>query len=186
MYHVIEAMVRWLAPITSYTADEIWQAIPGQRNESVFLETWYEGLFRLDADAEINRDTWEKVMAVRNVVSKELEALRKDGAIGASLNAEVELYCDDSYAAELNKLAGELHFVLITSNAGVVNMQFCPDDAITTELEGVKLKVSVSEHKKCVRCWHQRYDIGEHPDHPELCGRCVENVVGDGETRRYA
>ncbi|MGR8930057.1 MAG: isoleucine--tRNA ligase [Gammaproteobacteria bacterium] len=186
MYHVAEAMVRWLAPITSYTADEIWQAIPGQRSESVFLETWYEGLFPLDSAAEINRETWEKVMAVRTVVSKELEALRKNGAIGASLNAEVELFCDDGYATELNKLAGELHFVFITSNASVSAMELCPDDAIVTELAGVKLKVSVSEHKKCVRCWHQRSDIGEHADHPELCGRCVENVVGEGETRRYA
>ncbi|MGY6277453.1 isoleucine--tRNA ligase [Methylomonas sp. MgM2] len=186
MFHVIEAMVRWLAPITSYTADEIWQALPGRHGESVFLETWYEGLFPMDAAAEINRGTWEKVMAVRNVVSKELELLRKDGAIGASLNAEVELYCDSVYAAELNKLAGELHFVFITSNADVLDMKNCPGDAIATELDGVKLKVSVSRHQKCVRCWHQRADIGTHPDHPELCGRCVENVVGNGEIRRYA
>jgi len=186
MYHVIEALTRWLAPITSYTADELWQFIPGQRGESVFLETWYEGLFPLDANAAISRDTWDKVMAVRTVVSKELEQLRGKGAIGASLNAEVELYCDDAYGAELNKLASELHFVFITSNAGVADMQFCPDDAVATELDGVKLKVTVSEHAKCVRCWHQRYDIGEHPEHPELCGRCVENVAGPGETRRYA
>jgi isoleucyl-tRNA synthetase len=186
MYHVIEALVRWLAPITSYTAEEIWQVIPGRRNESVFLETWYQGLFPIDANASINRNTWECVMAVRAEVSKELEALRKQGSIGASLNAEVELYCDHGFAQELNKLASELHFVFITSNAAVADMQFCPDDAITTELTGVKLKVLVSEQKKCVRCWHQRYDIGEHPDHPELCGRCVENVVGDGEVRQYA
>jgi len=186
MYHVIEALVRWLAPIISYTADEIWQAIPGQRSESVFLETWYTGLFPLEADAEINRDTWNRIMAVRTVVSKELEQLRSKGAIGASLNAEVELYCDETYVTELSKLANELHFVFITSNAGVSDLQFCPDDAVATELDGVKLKVTVSEYPKCVRCWHQRYDIGEHAEHPELCGRCVENVVGNGETRRYA
>ncbi|ATG88676.1 isoleucine--tRNA ligase [Methylomonas koyamae] len=186
MYHVIEAMVRWLAPITSYTADEIWSVIPGQRGESVFLETWYQGLFPLEADAAINRNTWDKVMAVRAAVSKELESLRKDGAIGASLNAEVELYCDEIYAAELNKLGKELHFILITSNAGVSDMQFCPDDAVATDIDGLKVKVSVSEQQKCVRCWHQRYDIGEHPEHPELCGRCVENVAGAGETRLYA
>jgi isoleucyl-tRNA synthetase len=186
MYHVIEALVRWLAPILSFTADEIWQAIPGRRSESVLLETWYTGLYPLDANAAISRETWEKIMAVRTVVSKELEQLRGKGAIGASLNAEVELYCDQSYLTDLNKLSSELHFVFITSNAGVSGLQFCPDDAVSTELEGVKLKVTVSEYKKCVRCWHQRYDIGEHADHPELCGRCVENVVGNGETRRYA
>jgi len=189
LYHVIEAMVRWLAPIISFTADEIWQAIPGKRSESVFLETWYTGLFPLDANAEINRDTWEKIQAVRTVVSKELEQLRSKGAIGASLNAEVELYCDAAYLQELSKLTNELHFVFITSNAGVSALQFCPDDAVSTELEGVKLKVTVSGYQKCVRCWHQRYDIGEHPEHPEhpeLCGRCVENVEGNGETRHYA
>jgi isoleucyl-tRNA synthetase len=185
MYHVIEALVRWLAPITSYTADEIWQVIPGQRCESVFLETWYQGLFPLDNDATINRDTWDTVMLVRTAVSKELETWRKNGSIGASLNADVELYCDDTYASELNKLGNELHFIFITSNAGVLDMQFCPEDAASTDLTGVKVKVTVSEHQKCVRCWHQRYDIGEHDDHPELCGRCVENVAGNGETRRY-
>lgn len=186
MYHVIEAMVRWLAPIISYTADEIWEAIPGERSESVFLETWYEGLFPLDADAEINRDTWETIMAVRAVVSKELENLRKEGIIGASLNAEVALYCDAAYARELNKLNNELHFVFMTSNASVMDIRFCPEDAVATELDGVKLKVSASTHEKCVRCWHQRYDVGKHPDHPGLCGRCVENVIGNGEIRRYA
>jgi len=186
MYHVIEALVRWLAPITSYTADEIWHFIPGERSESVFLETWYPGLFPLEAKAEINRDTWDKVMAARAAVSKELEALRKDGKIGASLNAEVELYCDASYFEELNKLGKELHFVFITSNAGVSAMQFCPDDAVATDIDGLKLKVAVSEHAKCVRCWHQRYDVGERAEHPELCGRCVENVAGAGEARRYA
>jgi isoleucyl-tRNA synthetase len=186
MYHVVEALVRWLAPIISFTADEIWQVLPGKRGESVFLETWYTGLFPLDADADITAKTWESVIAVRTVVSKELEQLRSKGAIGASLNAEVELYCDENHLQELNKLEKELHFVLITSNAGVSALQFAPDDAVVTELEGVKLKVSVSEYPKCVRCWHQRYDIGEHPEHPELCGRCVENVAGNGETRRYA
>jgi isoleucyl-tRNA synthetase len=186
MYHVIEALTRWLAPIISYTADEIWQYIPGERSESVFLETWYEGLFCLDENAAISREIWDKVMAVRNVVSKEIEQLRSVGTIGASLDAEVELYCNKEYAAALNLLAGELHFVFITSNASVVDEQFCPDDAIKTELDGVRLKVVASEHKKCVRCWHQRYDVGENTEHPELCGRCVENIAGDGEVRRFA
>ncbi len=186
MFHVIEAMVRWLAPITSYTADEIWQVLPGQRSESVFLETWYQGLQPMAADAAINRDTWDRIMAVRTIVSKELEQLRSQGAIGASLNAEVTLYGDDNYFAELGKLDDELRFVFITSAAHVVQLEHAPADAVTTELDGLKLKVSVSEHQKCVRCWHQRPDVGHHADHPELCGRCVENVAGDGEIRRYA
>ena len=186
MYHVLEALTRWLAPIISYTADEIWQYMPGARSESVFLETWYQGLAELDVDSPLNREFWQKIMAVRTEVSKELEKSRAKGDMGSSLNAEIELYCNADYFAELNRLAGELHFIFITSNAAVISDHTCPDDAVQTEIDGVKLKVIVSEHKKCVRCWHQRYDVGEHSEHPELCGRCVENVAGAGEVRRYA
>ena len=186
MYHVIEALARWLAPVTSYTADEIWQYIPGERSESVFLASWYEGLFCLADDAVFNREFWQQIMRVREAVSKEVEQLRSNGKIGASLNAEVELYCNDSYAKLLNALAGELHFIFLTSNASVIEEQFCPDDAIMTDLQGIKLKVVASEHPKCTRCWHHRHDVGEHAEHPALCGRCVENVAGQGETRLFA
>lgn len=186
MYHVIEALSRWLAPIISYTADEIWQYIPGKRSDSIFMETWYQGLFELDENAEMGRAFWGKIMLVRSVVSKEIEQLRSIGNIGSSLNAEVELYCNNDYFQTLNKLSSELHFVFITSGASLVEDKFCPDDAIATEIEGIKLKVFASEHKKCVRCWHQCYDVGEHRKHPELCGRCVKNIDGKGETRHYA
>ncbi len=186
MYHVLEALTRWLAPIISYTADEIWQYMPGERSESVFLETWYQGLVKLDDSSVMNREFWQKVMSVRTAVGKELEKSRGKGDIGSSLNAEVELYCNTEFFDALNQLAGELHFIFITSDVSLMAEQFCPDDAIETELEGVKLKVIVSGQKKCVRCWHQRYDIGEHAEHPELCGRCVENVAGAGEHRHYA
>ena len=186
MYHVLEALTRWLAPIISYTADEIWQYLPGKRSASVLLETWYQGLFKLDDGSDINRDFWQTVMNVRTAVSKELEKSRSRGEIGSSLNAEVELFCNAEYFEVLNRLADELHFVFITSNATVMAEQFCPEDAIQTEIDGVRLKVIVSEHQKCVRCWHQRYDVGEHAQHPELCGRCVENVAGSGENRKFA
>jgi isoleucyl-tRNA synthetase len=186
MYHVIEALTRWLAPIISYTADEIWQYLPGERSESIFLETWYQGLTKLEDGAAMNREFWQQIMSVRTAVSKELEKSRSKGDIGSSLNAEVELYCNPAFFKSLNQLADELHFIFITSHAAVMAEQFCPDDAIQTELEGLKLRVIVSGHKKCVRCWHQRYDVGEHAEHPELCGRCVKNVDGAGELRRHA
>ncbi len=186
MYHVLEALTRWLAPIISYTADEIWQYLPGERSESVFLETWYQGLVKLDEKSLMTQEFWQQVMLVRTAVSKELEKSRGKGDIGSSLNAELELYCNPVYLEVLNQLAGELHFIFITSNASVMAEQFCPENALQTELEGIKLKVIVSEHKKCVRCWHQRYDVGEHVEHPELCGRCIENVAGSGELRHYA
>ena len=186
MYHVIEALTRWLAPIISYTADEIWQYIPGERSESVFLETWYEGLVPLDDSAALNREFWQKIMTVRTAVSKELEKSRAKGDIGSSLNAELELYGNAEYLSVLSELSGELQFIFITSAATVKSEQDAPADAIQTEVEGLKLKVLVSEQHKCVRCWHQRSDVGIHAEHPELCGRCVENVAGDGEHRHYA
>ncbi|PPK72222.1 isoleucyl-tRNA synthetase [Methylobacter tundripaludum] len=186
MYHVLEALTRWLAPIISYTADEIWQYLPGERSESVFLETWYQGLTKLDDDSVLNREFWQKIMAVRAAVGKELEKSRAKGDIGSSLNAEIELYCNAEFFDALSHLSDELRFIFITSNASVMAEQDAPEDAIQTEIDGVKLKVVVSEHEKCVRCWHQRPDVGKTAEHPELCGRCVENVAGDGEHRQYA
>lgn len=186
MYHVLEALTRWLAPIISYTADEIWQYLPGERSESVFLETWYQGLVELDVDSAFNREFWQKVMAVRAAVGKELEKSRAKGDIGSSLNAELELYCNAEFFDVLKQLSNELHFIFIVSNASVIAEQDAPEEAIQTEIDGIKLKVVVSEHDKCVRCWHQRPDVGKQAEHPELCGRCVENVAGDGEHRHYA
>ena len=186
MYHVLEALTRWLAPIICYTADEIWKYIPGRRSDSIFLETWYQGLATLDESSALSREFWQMVMTVRTTVSKELEKSRAKGDIGASLNAEIALYCNQQYFNALQQIASELHFVFITSGASVLTEQERPVDAIATEIDGVYLKVSVSEHTKCVRCWHQRSDVGIHADHPELCGRCVDNVAGAGEVRLYA
>ncbi len=186
MYHVAEAMSRWLAPIVCYTADEIWEHLPGDRSDSVFLETWYQDLFELNESDSLSREDWQTIIAVRDAVSKEVEVLRNKNEIGASLNAEVELYCHDGLMDILNKLASELHFVFITSNAAVIDQQFCPEAALETAIDGLKLRIFASEHQKCVRCWHHRHDVGENAEHPELCGRCVENVVGAGEIRKYA
>lgn len=186
MFHIAEALVRWLAPILSFTADEIWQYLPGKRSNSVFLETWYEGLRGFERDEPMDRDYWNQVMRVRDCVGKELEGLRAQGEIGSSLDAEVELYCDAEVFEILNRLRDELRFVLITSHAAVLSEASVAADAVDTEIAGLKLKVRASAHGKCVRCWHHRQDVGENPDHPELCARCIENVLGPGETRCFA
>jgi isoleucyl-tRNA synthetase len=186
MYHIVEAMSRWLAPILSFTADEVWQHIPGDRPQSVFLATWYEGLFPLDADDAFDAGFWDTVLAVRVNVAKQLEVARKEGAIGSSLDAELDLYCDQDLADTLSQLGDELRFALITSYARVHPLEDRPSDAEDTELTGLAGRVSRSAHPKCARCWHHREDVGSDPDHPELCGRCVENVVGAGEERRFA
>ncbi len=185
MYHIAEAMVRWLAPIMSFTADEAWEYLPGEREASVFMVTWHEGLDEMP-DAEAQRAFWQQVMAVRSAVSKPLEAMRKAGEIGSSLDAEVDLYCNDSLYGELERLGEELRFVLITSEARVLPLDQRPPEAVATDIEGLFVQARVSEHAKCVRCWHHRPDVGADPEHSGLCGRCVVNVAGDGEKREIA
>ncbi len=192
MYHVVEALVRWFAPIMSFTAEEIWRHIPGQRAESVFLATWYElpsaGYTESELQRHMDAGFWERVITVRDAVSKELEKLRVGGAIGSSLDAEVDLYADEETAALLRLLEDELRFVLITSYARVHDVAARPDDAVEAGVPGLQLwlRATPSAHAKCVRCWHHREDVGVNTEHPELCGRCVENVAGRGEQRRYA
>ncbi|MBT6080211.1 MAG: isoleucine--tRNA ligase [Gammaproteobacteria bacterium] len=190
MYHIVEAMVRWLAPITSFTADEIWSFLPGERSESVFLEEFYSGLFQMEESGSsgtaLGAAEWGQVMAVRTEVARSLEALRNSKTIGSALDAEVDLYCDESLHLLLAKLEDELRFVLITSYARIHPLAEAPSAAEGTELDSLKVVVKASEHSKCDRCWHHREDVGSNSEHPELCGRCVENVTGDGEQRRYA
>jgi len=184
MYHIIEAMVRWLAPILSFTADEIWQAMPGKRGASVFLETWYTGLFPLDAGDDFDRNFWLRVIGVRESVGKAMESFRAAG--NSSLDAALTLYCDDELKGLLERLQDELRFVLITSEARVLALAERPVEATPTDDPGLTVVIKASPHEKCVRCWHHREDVGTDAGHPELCGRCVENVAGSGEPRHFA
>lgn len=185
MYHIIEALARWIAPITSFTADELWKHLPGERSESIHLETWYQGLFELDQSETMGRDFWQQLLDVKTAVNKELENKRSEGLVKSGLGTEVTLYCDAGLKALLESLGDELRFVLITSGAQVELLENA-SDAVDTELSNLKLKVAVSEHTKCTRCWHLREDVGSHTEHPELCGRCIDNIDGEGEQRAYA
>jgi isoleucyl-tRNA synthetase len=188
MHHILESLVRWVTPILSFTGEEIWQHMSGQREESVLLATWYEGLPAADVEAGegLDDEFWSDIIAVRSEVGKQLESLRADGKIGSSLDASATLYCDEVWLGKLRQIADELHFVFITSAAHIVPLSEAPGDASDTGIEGVRLTVSALEAEKCVRCWHRREDVGQHAEHPELCGRCIENVDGPGEERRYA
>jgi isoleucyl-tRNA synthetase len=185
LYHVAEALVRWIAPILSFTADEIWQHLPGKRGDTVFYETWYEGLTALPEDFDLGRDYWREIYAVKEAVNKCLEEARARGEIKGSLSAEVTLYCEGSLAERLNHLGEELRFVLITSEATVKPVSDAAG-AEQTNLEGLLVKVQPAAHAKCERCWHHREDVGANAQHSDLCGRCVTNVEGPGETRAYA
>lgn len=186
MFHIAEALVRWIAPILSYTAEEIWENLPGERPASVMLGTWYEGLERQPDSANMGQAFWEQVIQVRSAVNREMENQRAAGALKGSLDAAVTLYCDAALAALLGELGDELRFVLITSDAVVEPLTEAGADAADTDLANLKLTVGLSAHEKCERCWHRRADVGAHPAHPTLCGRCIENVDGAGEVRYFA
>ncbi len=186
MYHLAHALCRWLAPILSFTADEIWQYLPGPKENTVFTTTWYDGLFALDASETLSLNQWERLFDVREAVAKELEKLRASGAIGASLDAEVDIYGTEEWTNVLQALGDEIHFLFITSNARVHSLADKPENARNAGVEGLWLTVMPSPHAKCVRCWHHSAEVGLHAEHPELCGRCVTNVTtAAGETRRF-
>lgn len=185
LFHVAEALVRWIAPILSFTADEIWQHLPGKRGDTVFYETWYEGLIALPDNVELGRDYWSWIYSVKEAVNKSLEEARGRGEIKGSLSAEVTLYCEGELANDLNYLGEELRFVLITSEATVKPMAEA-GDAEKTSHEGLLVKVAPAGHPKCERCWHHRADVGQNETYSDLCGRCVTNVEGQGESRSFA
>ncbi|MFZ7130195.1 isoleucine--tRNA ligase [Avibacterium avium] len=184
LWHIAEALVRWIAPILSFTADEIWQYIPGERAEFVFTEEFYDGLFPLSAEETMNDAYWQQVLKLRDEVNRVLEQARADKVIGAALEAEVTLYANEEYAKILSQLGDELRFVLITSKAEVKPL--AEADVEDGEVDGFKVKVVRSANEKCPRCWHYSDTIGTNPAHPTLCSRCVENVDGEGEVRRFA
>ncbi len=175
MYHIAEAFTRWIAPILSFTADELWGYLPGERKENVLFATWYEGLAPLPADAPLNAADFDQLLALREQVAKVLEPMRANGAIGAALEAEITVAANEETAARWQPLAEELRFLLISGDVQV-------RPATTDE---VFVSAQPTGKQKCVRCWHYRADVGSVAAHPELCGRCVTNIDGAGEDRRW-
>jgi isoleucyl-tRNA synthetase len=154
MYHVLEALVRWIAPVLSFTAEEIHAQVPGQRSNSIFLETWYSGLYPLDG-AERERDRWQRIIEVRDAVSRAIEQVRRAGSAGSSLAVEVDLWLDGVLKDDIEWLGNELRFVLLTRRRGHARRP--PADAE----RGLGARrdcthVTPSVHAKCVRCWHYR------------------------------
>lgn len=187
LFHIAQAVVRWMAPIMSFTAEEIWQHLLGKSTESVFLTTWYEDLAPLESDElMLNQAYWEKIRAVRDAVNKEIENQRNAGRLGSALEAEVYLYCGPHAKQQLDALGDELRFVLITSSSKVIAEHSGPANAVVTDVPGLALKIEPTVQPKCDRCWHRRSDVDANPDYPGLCARCVENVAGTGEVRNYA
>ena len=185
LYHIAEALVRLMAPIMTFTAEEIWQYLPGKKGSSVLLQGWYQALAKLPDDELMNQAYWEKMREVRDAINKEIEAARHAGKIGSALEAEVHLFCGPHLEKLIEALEGELRFVLITSLADSMPEHAGPVDVTVTNVPGLALKIVPTVHKKCERCWHRRQDVDATDNYPGLCGRCVLNVAGKGEVRNY-
>ncbi len=188
-YHIAQALLRWLAPILNFTAEEAFSHIPENNDKTIFTKTWYQDLTVLNDSEHLSETSWNTIFEVRQIVLKELEDSRERGEIGSGLDADITIYCDSDVSKTLALLEDELRYVVITSSANVLEYKYSPDATQEHSLtSGSKIKVSVSKstHAKCVRCWHLREDVGSKSSHPELCSRCIENVDGSGEVRRYA
>ncbi len=182
LYHVAQAFTRWIAPILSFTADEIWQELPGKQEGPVFAAHWWP-LAEMSGDESLGREYWDQILKVKIAVNKAIEEKRKDG-LGSSLAAEVTLFCSPELAQQLEKIGDEVRFALMCSRVTIENIDKA-QDAAETEVVGLKIAVEKSNQEKCVRCWHYREDVGTVEAHPELCQRCVTNVDGEGEAREY-
>ena len=176
MYRIAEGFVRWVAPILSFTADEMWRHLPGDRAGNVLFATWYDGLVPLGEDATLSAHDFERLLGLREQVAKVLEPMRANGAIGAALEAEITMRCGVADQNWLAPLVDELRFLLISGDVNLL-----ADDAARE----IEITAAPTQKTKCVRCWHHRGDVGMIAAHPQLCGRCVSNVDGAGETRSW-
>jgi isoleucyl-tRNA synthetase len=185
MYHILESLVRWIAPILSYTSEELWALMPGDREDSVLMSQWYTGLFALD-DEVYDGAFWRETTALINTVNEAIEPLRRDKVIRGSLEATVYIQAlNEKHREFLEKWSDELRFILIVSEASIESeMVTAPADCYETA--DYRVWIEKNPDNKCVRCWHQRQDVGQSAEHTELCGRCIENVAGAGEKRRLA
>ena len=168
LYHITHAMLRWMAPFLSFTAEEAWTIIGS--SESVFLETYSE----LPAPDAALMAKWTRLLEIRAAANKEIETLREQGQVGSSLQANLRIIAPAADLDLLKSLGDDLKFVFITSK-----VELAPGDAL-------QIAVSPATAQKCERCWHWRDDVGSDAAHPALCGRCSSNLYGAGETREFA
>ncbi|OAV07900.1 isoleucine--tRNA ligase [Moraxella catarrhalis] len=170
LYHIAHALLRWIAPVLSFTAQEAWQVLKDTQGY-IFTAEWYQlPDFQMN---DISHEDWDQVALIKDTVNKSIEQARSDKIVSSNLTAKVTITAPQDIADILNKFGDELRFVFITSDATVKS-----SDTLSTI-------ITPADGTKCVRCWHVRTDVGTHAEHPEICGRCVQNL-DDGEMRLYA
>ena len=187
IYHIIHALVRWISPILSYTADEIWEATPKTTDLPIQLCEWYTGLESFSDNDELDLAFWAKIQEIRSEVNRVLEIKRGEDLIKASLEAKITLYADSEKYALLAKLENELRFLLISSEAELKDIGDKSVNSTEATIKGLLIDIEKLEQPKCQRCWHRSSTVGENEDHKDICSRCVENITTDtGEIRKYA
>jgi len=200
IYHIAHALIRWITPILSFTAQEAWEVLnkdgnaSGETDSYVFTQEWYE--FPALGLSTISSEDWHHIMRAKDMVNKNIEIARGNKLLNANLAADATLYADGAMHDSLTKLKDELRFVLITSSATLKPISEAPTVEQTVASDSnseesaaaadLKVTIDVADGTKCVRCWHIRSDVGTDSEHPELCARCVTNVAGSGEVRHYA
>jgi isoleucyl-tRNA synthetase len=177
LYHIAHSLVRLMAPTLSFTGEEVWAVLSGKHDVSVFEQQWYALPVLPGADDPVLAQRWAVICAWRARVNKQLEEARAAGSIGSALAAEADIHAAGREYDLLAGLKDDLRFVMITSRATVHRAE---------SEAGQRIVVAPSAHAKCDRCWHYRADVGSDAAHPTLCGRCVSNLFGGGEARRYA
>ena len=203
LYHITQAMLRWLAPILSFTAEEAWSHLPGMQAESIFLTQWHPLSCEVDTDplSHLYQEAggceacWHQVLQVRDAVNKAIEITRDAGKIGSGLEAVVTVRCHSNtlLARLLTQLAPELHFIFLTAEVRVAidclqnSMPLSNAERTEEPPFSVHIKPVDQAATKCDRCWHRRHDVGQNTQHPSLCLRCIHNLPdGVGELRYYA
>ncbi|MBL0727463.1 isoleucine--tRNA ligase [Piscinibacter sp. HJYY11] len=171
LWHITHAMLRWMAPFLSFTAEEAWKVFAPGQSPSIFTEV-YSDVSAWADEALVAK--WNRIHEVRDLANKEIEAVRTEGKLGSSLQAELDITAAADDHALLASLGDDLKFVTITSVARLL------------EGAGLSVKVTPSTAPKCERCWHYRDDVGHDPAHPTICGRCTSNLFGAGEPRKVA
>ncbi|MFI3256393.1 MAG: isoleucine--tRNA ligase, partial [Psittacicella sp.] len=182
IWHITEALTRWIAPILSFTADELWENIPNRDSEFVFTSLFYNGLYK-DDDSQMDSNYWGQILDLKNLVNKKLEELRNEKIIKSNLEAKVTLYIDTKWNKVLEKIKDELRFIFITSA-----VELKPISTASNLDQSLELCIEAEKYEapKCPRCWHHVKEIGLNKEYPELCPRCIENIYGNGESRKFA
>jgi isoleucyl-tRNA synthetase len=174
MHHILNALVRWMAPILSFTADEVWSYMQGLDEQDILLAGWAKAPFSSSADKE---SIWQTLIVLKEQVNKAIEAERNAGTLGSGLEASVTLSVESSLFDQLKPLQAELRFVFITSAVCLEKLEAGEESQVRIE------KVPFA---KCERCWHRQESVGEDKEHPQLCKRCIGNISGEPEVRAYA